>query len=283
MCNSRLANKVAIITGSGRRSSGEIGLGYATAIKMATHGANVIVADISDENAHRTVSAISSEGYIAEAFIGDLTNTDAIRRMVEQADKSYGGLDILVNNLGYFAPRDKARPRGVTGLTKDGFYEAVEHNLASAVFASRHAIPSMIKSGGGSIINVSSIDGISAARSYSVDYGVTKGALHMLTKTTAAFHGRDGIRCNCIAPGHVKASFVDDISDDLHERRRKVAPLGTEGTPWDVANLAVFLASDESRWISGVTIPVDGGLMSEQPLLGQEFVNDMNLTADKRS
>ena len=155
---------------------------------------------------------------------------------------------------------------------EEQFDAAVEMNLKTATLASKYAIPAMKRTGGGSIINVSSVDGLAAGRSYGVPYGVTKGALHMLTVATAAYHGRDGVRANCIAPGHLHSSFTSAIGPELRDLRRRVVPLGTEGTPWDVAWLAVFLASDESRWISGVTIPVDGGLFAAQPLVAQAYM-----------
>ena len=145
-------------------------------------------------------------------------------------------------------------------------------NLNSAMLASRHAIPVMAMTGGGSIINVSSCDGMSSALTYDTSYAVSKGALHMLTRSTAAWHGRQGIRANCIAPGHLHSSFTNHHDPDLRERRKQVVPLGTEGTPWDVAMAAVFLASDESRWISGIIMPVDGGLFAAQPILAHDFI-----------
>ena len=145
-------------------------------------------------------------------------------------------------------------------------------NLNSAMLASRHAIPVMAKAGGGSIINVSSCDGMSSGLTYDASYAVSKGALHMLTLSTAAWHGRQGIRANCIAPGHLHSSFTNHFDPDLRERRKQVVPLGTEGTPWDVAMAAVFLASDESRWISGIIMPVDGGLFAAQPMLAHDFI-----------
>ncbi len=96
----------------------------------------------------------------------------------------------------------------------------------------------------------------------------------MLTKATAAFHGRDGIRANCIAPGHLQSAYQSKITTEERDRRRRVVPLGTEGTPWDVAWAAVFLASDEARWISGITLPVDGGLFAAQPLLAHDFLQE---------
>ena len=157
-------------------------------------------------------------------------------------------------------------------LDEEQYELAMDLNLKTALLASKHAIPAMAKSGGGSIINIASIDALAAARHRDVLYSISKGALPMLTRATAAFHGRDGIRANCIALGHLHSSFTSAIDPEMRDLRRRVAPLGTEGTPWDVAWLAIFLASDESRWISGVTIPVDGGLLAEQPLLGHDFL-----------
>ena len=270
MSQGRLAGKVAIVTGGGSRG-GETGTGEAMAVCMAREGASVLVADIAAENAERTVAAIAAEGGEASVFIGDGSLSGDCRAMVEEAVERYGGLHVLVNNLGYRS-RSGGSGRGVTGFDEEQYTAAMDLNLKSALLASKHAIPAMAAAGGGSIINVSSIDGLAAARHYGVLYSVSKGALHMLTKATAGFHGRDGIRANCIAPGHLHASFTSAIDPELREMRRRVVPLGTEGTPWDVAWLAVFLASDESRWISGVTIPVDGGLLATQPLLGHDLL-----------
>ena len=217
------------------------------------------------------MAAIAWENGEASVFLGDACQSDESRSMIDSTVERYGGLHILMNNLGYRS-QPKKRGRGVDGLVEEQFDAAVELNLKTATLASKHAIPAMKQSGGGSIINVSSVDGLAAGHSYGVPYGVTKGALHMLTAATAAYHGRDGIRANCIAPGHLHSSFTARIDPKLRDRRRRVVPLGTEGTPWDVAWLAVFLASDESKWISGVTIPVDGGLFAAQPLVAQHYM-----------
>ena len=119
-------------------------------------------------------------------------------------------------------------------------------------------------------------DGITAGMGLNVPYGIAKGALHMLTKTTAAYHGRQGIRANCIAPGHLHASFVTHIPAATRDLRRRAVPLGTEGTAWDIAWAAVFLASDESRWISGVVLPVDGGLLAAAPLTAYSYIEEID-------
>ena len=154
----------------------------------------------------------------------------------------------------------------VTDFDEESWNVALDINLKGAVLVCKHAVPRMAESGGGSIINVSSIDGLLAGAYLNVPYSVAKGGLATLTKLMAVHHGREGIRANCVAPGHVHASFTAGFSTEERERRRKIGPLGTEGTAWDVAYAALYFASDESRWISGVIMPVDGGLLAATPL-----------------
>ena len=272
----RLQGKVAIVTGGGGYE-GESGTGRATAICLAREGARVVVADLTAENAARTVETIREEiGGEASIFTGDGTKNEDCRAMVSEAVERFGGLHVLVNNLGFGGQSrissEKSKGSGVAEFDENELEWAMDLNLKSAMLASKHAIPAMIASGGGSIINFSSCDALAAADHFGLPYSVSKGALHILTQTTAAWHGRDGIRANCIAPGHLHSAFTSHLPSDLRERRRQVVPLGTEGTPWDVAWAAVFLASDEAGWISGVVLPVDGGLFAAQPLLGHNFI-----------
>ena len=270
----RLEGKVCIVTGAGMHD--DIGgTGMATAVSLAREGAKVLVADISEKNATNTVQKIRNENFgQAELFIGDATSEEDSKAMIENAENQFGRLDVLVNNLGYGGRIriNLKRSKGISEIDGQEWADAFDMNLNSAMLASRHAIPVMAKAGGGSIINVSSCDGISSADHYGAPYSVSKGALHMLTRATAAWHGRQGIRANCIAPGHLHSSFSNHFDPDLRERRKQVVPLGTEGTPWDVAMAAVFLASDESRWISGIIMPVDGGLFAAQPMLAHDFI-----------
>ncbi|MEM7342873.1 MAG: SDR family oxidoreductase, partial [Chloroflexota bacterium] len=137
------------------------------------------------------------------------------------------------------------------------------------------AVPAIADAGGGSIINVSSIDGLRAGNTHNIPYAVAKGGLVTLTKLMAVHHGREGIRVNCIAPGHLHASFAAHlVSEEKRELRRKAGPLGTEGDAWDVAWAAVFLSSDEARWISGVVLPVDAGLLAATPLAVWDNLNE---------
>ena len=245
----RLEGKVCIVTGAGMHDN-LIGTGMATAVSLAREGAKVLVADISEENAKKTAQQIRDEkiGH-AEIFLGDATRTEDSEAMIAAALKYFGGLDVLVNNLGYGGPSgiNLKRSKGISEIDEQEWTDAFDMNLNSAMLASRHAIPVMAKARGGSIINISSCDGISSADHYGAPYSVSKGALHMLTRGTAAWHGREGIRANCIAPGHLHSAFTEHLKPEHRERRKQVVPLGTEGTPWDVAMAAVFLASDESR------------------------------------
>ena len=260
--NGELDGRVGIVTGAGQ------GMGRAVALRLSDGGASLVVNDVNSAAAESTCTLIAERGGEAVAAPGDVTSSAEVRRMVEAATGSFGGLHVLVNNCGI----------GVGGTVADLDEAVLERsldiNLKSAVFASKHAIPHM-RVHGGSIINVSSIDGITAGMAINVPYGIAKGALHMLTRTTAAYHGREGIRANCIAPGHLHAAFTGHFPERTRDLRRRAAPLGTEGTAWDIAWAAVFLASDESRWISGVVLPVDGGLMATAPLTAYGYIENI--------
>ena len=264
----RLAGKVAIVTGGGTRSdTEEIGVGRATALLFARAGARVAVADLSVENAERTCNDIIAEGGEATVVTADVSDAAACESLVAATVERFGALHVLFNNAAVVGEGT------VLTFEDENFDRNVAVNLKGPALATKYAIPAMERSGGGSIIYVSSIDGIAAPYSQTVPYSLTKGALHMLTKTTASNHGRQGIRANCIAPGHVHGAFPSRLMrPGARELRRNASPLGTEGTPWDVAWLAVFLASDESRWISGVTIPVDGGLLAVAPLRAYSYL-----------
>ena len=264
----RLAGKVAIVTGGGTRSdTEELGIGRATALLFARAGARVVVADLSVENAQRTCDDIVAEGGDASVVAADVSDAGACQAMVSAAVERFGALHVLFNNAAVVGSGT------VLTFEDENFDRNVAVNLKGPALATRYAIPAMERSGGGSIIYVSSIDAIAAPYSQTVPYSLTKGALHMLARTTASNHGRQGIRANCIAPGHVHGAFPSRLMrPGARELRRNASPLGTEGTPWDVAWLAVFLVSDESRWISGVTIPVDGGLLAVAPLRAYSYL-----------
>lgn len=254
----RLAGKTAIVTGAG--SSGEgVGNGKAAAILFAREGARVLLADRDLDRANETLALIEEEGGEAFAIAADVANAADCEAMVRAAAERYGRLDVLHNNVGISTRAD------VTEVTEEQWDHIMAVNVKSIVLASRCAIPEMKKSGGGAIINVSSIAGLRA--NSSAPYTTSKAAVIGLTKSMAGDHGRDGIRVNCIAPGLVYTPMVAPrMDDDLRRVRMEAAPLGTEGTAWDVAWAAVYLASDEARWVTGVTLPVDAGLLTTTPV-----------------
>ena len=259
MSEARLKNKIAIVSGAGTRGS-LAGTGNATAILFARQGAKVLLVDRDLERAEITRAAITEAGGTASVFQADVSQEADCRAMVAACQERYGGLDILFNNVGTYGSGM------VTEVEEAELDRALDINLKTVILSCKQAIPLMIESGGGSIVNVASIDGLRAGFSRNVPYAVAKGGVVQLTRVTAVHHGRDNIRVNCIAPGHIHGAFVRHLDEETRERRRKAGPLGTEGDAWDVAWAAVFLASDESRWISGVVLPIDAGLLAATPL-----------------
>ena len=254
----RLEGKVAIVTGAGSQGDG-IGNGKATAVLFAREGAKVLLVDSVAERAEETLAMVTTEGGEASVFQANVTSANDCQRMADAAVERYGRLDILHNNVGMSM-------RGtVVEVTEEAWDRIMTLNVKSMVLTSKYAIPRMIESGGGSIINISSTAGLRAHSS--TPYTTSKAAIMGLTFSMAADHGGDNIRVNCIAPGLVRTPFVGSRMDEaLRERRMRAAPLGTEGTGWDVAWAAVYLASDEARWVTGVVIPVDAGLTITSPV-----------------
>ncbi len=257
----RLEAKVAIVTGAGSSAPG-IGTGKAIAMLFAREGCRVLLADAVSDHAEATLATIRADG--GEAFVAqvDVTQSDDCRRMVDAAVDRYGRLDILVNNVGIFAPGN------VVGVDEADWDRVIDTNLKSMMLTSKHAIPRMIEGGGGAIINLASIMGLRAGyETEPVAYSASKGGVIALTTAMASEHGRENVRVNAIAPGYLYTPMVaGSMTDELRDLRRRSAPLGTEGTAWDVAWAAVYLASDEARWVTGVILPVDAGLLATSPM-----------------
>jgi len=253
----RLHGKVAIVAGAGA-SGAIIGNGQATAILFAREGAKVVCADAVLERAQATADMIAKEGGVATAFRADVSKAADCKAMVEAAVERYGRLDILDNNVGISVRAD------VLEVTEEQWDRVMAVNVKSIVLAAKYAIPRMKDAGGGSIINISSVAGLRANQS--TPYTTSKAAIVGLTRSMAGDHGRDGIRVNCILPGLIYGPMTAPRMDEsIRARRREAGALGTEGTGWDVAWAAVFLASDESRWITGVALPVDAGFLVMSP------------------
>ena len=254
----RLEGKVAIVTGAGSSGRG-IGNGKAAAVVFAREGAKVLLVDSVEQRARDTLAMISEEEGEASVFQADVTDAGQCRQMVETAVERYGRLDILDNNVGI-------SQRGtVVEISEEDWDRVMAVNVKSVVLCSRYAIPRMIEGGGGSIVNISSIAGLRAHSS--TPYTTSKAAVIGLTMSMAADHGKDNIRVNCIAPGLVYTPMVAPRMDEaLREGRQSAAPLGREGDGWDIAYAALYLASDEARWVTGVVLPVDAGLLTVTPV-----------------
>ena len=253
-----LAGKVAIVTGGGAAGTG-IGNGRAAAILLARAGTRVIVVDKALDLADKTVAMIKDDGGEAVALEADLTRDEDCAAMVRRALDRFGRLDFLDNNVGIGS-------RGsVVDETQENWRRVMQVNVETMFLASKHAIPAMIRGGGGAIVNVSSISAL-RPRGLTV-YSASKGAVIALTRAMAVDHGRDGVRVNCVAPGPVYTPMVYQrgMSPEARERRRRASTLQIEGTGWDIGQAVRFLMSDHARYITGQTLVVDGGATLSGP------------------
>jgi NAD(P)-dependent dehydrogenase (short-subunit alcohol dehydrogenase family) len=247
----RLAGKVAIVTGAGSRGPG-LGNGKATAILFAREGARVLCVDAVAERAEETVGLIRAEGAPAEPFVADVTRRDDCRAMVAAAVERWGRLDVLHNNVGIESRKD------LLEVTEEEWDQVMAVDLRSMFLATQQAVPAMIERGGGAVICVSSIAGMRGHGRTA--YAAAKAGVIGFVRSIAVQLGPRGVRVNAIAPGTVWTPMVESLGPEARERRRRAAPLGTEGTGWDVAWGAVYLASDEARWVTGQVLVIDAGL-----------------------
>lgn len=251
MSDRRLEGKVAVITGAGS------GIGRATALRFALEGARVIANDIDLDAAQRTVAEIAAAGYVAHAHGGDVGDSTYVDALVAFAVEQHGRLDVMHNNAGY------GRPDHAADVTDAGFDEMIRINLNAVVYGTRAALRFMMPQVGGSIINTCSNAGLGAAADR-MGYGVAKAAVINLTKSTAVDYGRYGIRANAICPGPIETPAFVRFAPDLAYYAAQI-PMRRLGRADDVAALAVFLASDDSAYVSGTVIPIDGAMMARLP------------------
>jgi NAD(P)-dependent dehydrogenase (short-subunit alcohol dehydrogenase family) len=258
----RLQGKTAIVVGAGQTPGDTIGNGRATAIRFAREGARVLVVDRVTASAEETRDMILREGGQATVFTADATHEDQCRAMVQACLDAYGQIDVLHNNVGIGGGDDE-----VSLLTEEAWDRILSVNLKSPLLACKHVLPVMRRQESGSIINISSIAAVAAAIELTA-YKVSKAGLNALTQAMAIANARYGIRVNAIMPGLVETPMaIESISkrrgipkEQLIQERNARVPLKAQmGTAWDVANAALFLASDEAQFITGVVLPVDGG------------------------
>lgn len=258
---SRMRDKVAIVAGAGQTPGDTIGNGRATATVFAREGASVVCVDRDVERAKETEVAIRDEGGEATALGADVTDAEECRAIVEGCMERYGRLDVLHNNVGIAAGDSSV------GRIELGDWQRIhEVNVTATMLSIKAALPVMREQGSGAITNVSSVASIAAHPL--VAYKVSKAGVNALTQQVAIANARHGIRCNCILPGLMNTPMaIEGISaargvpkEDLIRERDAMVPLaGGMGSAWDIANAALFLASDEARFVTGVLLPVDGG------------------------
>ena len=252
----RVEGKVAIVTGAASNP----GLGRTTAMRLAEEGAKVIVSDIDLAGAEQTAADIVAAGGEARALHQDVVEEGGWQDVMAATDAAYGGLDILVNNAGI----EVLMP--ISTMTLADWNRQIDVNLTSVFLGCKYGMASMKASGGGSIVNLSSVAGLIGLRTC-VAYGAAKGGVRLLTKSVALEGAPDEIRCNSVHPGIIwtnmqaRATGAGDASE--LEISRSTVPLGRPGTPRDIADAIVYLASDEANYVTGTELVVDAGMTAQ--------------------
>ena len=248
----RLENKVALISGGAR------GMGAVEAKLFAEEGAQVIIGDMLEEEGRKVEAEINEAGGGCVFVSLDVSSEEAWQNAVNEAVSRYGKLDILVNNAGIY------RAHNVEETTSDEWDQVMDINAKGVFLGTKHAIPAMRDAGGGSIVNISSVAGLVGSRATSA-YNASKGAVRLLTKSTAIQYASDGIRANSVHPGTIETPMTEGFLADpsMRQDRMDRTPIGRLGKPEDVAYGALFLASDEASFMTGSELVIDGGRTAE--------------------
>lgn len=246
----RLQDKVALITGAAA------GIGAEIAKRFAAEGATVLIGDLDAGAAERMAESVRSAGGRARSVPLDVTSEANWKAALDGIRKTEGRLDILVNNAGI------TRRIPITDMPMEDFEAIMAVNVRGVFLGIKHSLPLMKERGGGAIVNISSICGLVGHKYTNETYTTSKGAVTLLTKSVAVRYAHDNIRCNSIHPGTVNTPMVQQLFKDPEKKRERLdeVPLGRLASALDVANAALFLASDEASFITGVALPVDGGL-----------------------
>ena len=250
----KLEGKTAIITGAAS------GLGRASALLLGQEGANIVVADLNEKDGQTLVEQIGQAGASAVYVKVDVTKPAEVEALVESALDTYGGLDVLFNNAGI-----DGEFADTASCTLENWQRVIDVNLNAVFFGLKYAIPAMLKSGGGSIINTASVLGM-VAMPDSPAYAASKGAVIQLTKAAALEYAARGIRINAICPGTIMTSMFDRMiaaAPELEEQLPALVPMGRLGQPEEVARFVLFLASDDSSFCTGAPFIVDGGRLAQ--------------------
>jgi NAD(P)-dependent dehydrogenase (short-subunit alcohol dehydrogenase family) len=256
----RLRDRIAIVFGAGSVGPGW-GNGKATATLFAREGAQVICVDFNPDAARETVEIILGEGGAASAAICDVTNSEQVKKIVDDVVAKHGRIDVLHNNVGY------ATMGGPIELSESEWQKTLDLNVTGCFITCKHVLPHMLSRRSGAIVNVSSVAAIRWTGYPYAAYYAAKAAVNNFTMGLALQYAKDGIRANAVMPGlmntpliHQQISGQYKDADDMVRARDAACPMGRMGTAWDVARAALFLASDEASYITGVSLPVDGGL-----------------------
>jgi NAD(P)-dependent dehydrogenase (short-subunit alcohol dehydrogenase family) len=248
----RLANKVALITGAGN------GIGREAALLFATEGASVAAVDL-DETAVETVATeIRQAGGACEAVVADVSSADGCESMVRAAETAFGRLDVLFNNAGIMMGADG----DAVGTEEAVWDRTMAVNAKGVYLGCKYGIPALLRAGGGSIINTASFVAIVGAATPQLAYTASKGAVLALTRELAVVHARQNIRVNALCPGPLRTKLLMDFLDTEEKRHRRLVhvPMGRFGEAREMADAALYLASDESSYVTGTEFLVDGGL-----------------------
>ncbi|HLR38971.1 MAG TPA: SDR family oxidoreductase [Jeotgalicoccus sp.] len=246
----RVEGKVALLTGSAS------GIGKATAKVLAREGAKVIIADFDEKGAIEVAEEIKQDNGEATAVFLDASSVDSIKNAVQFTVDTYGKLDVLFNNVGV---TNLQKDLDVVNVDLDEWDRLMNINIKSVIAGSKYAIPQMIKSGGGAIVNTASMAAFFSDE-IRIGYGASKAAVVNVTKNIATQYGRENIRCNAVAPGLILTPAAErNLSQELLDIFKKYNALPYHGEPDDIANTVLFLVSDESKFITGQTIQVEGG------------------------
>jgi NAD(P)-dependent dehydrogenase (short-subunit alcohol dehydrogenase family) len=248
----RLDGKVAVITGAGS------GIGRVAASLFAAEGARVVVADVVADQAAAAVAEIVEAGGSALAVTVDVSDEAQVSAMVAAAVRTYGGLDVLFNNAGIF-PADDG---GILDTPPETWQRVMEVNLKGVWLGCRAAVPAMLDSGGGSIVNVASFVALVGAATAQMAYTASKGGVLAMTRELAVEYARQGIRANSICPGPIETPLLAELLSDPERRQRRLVhiPIGRFGRPEEIARAALFLASDDASFVTGSALVVDGGI-----------------------